>query len=75
MTLTPISNLNAVVLDQTYDPPKRGLYVGVSGDVSVVDVAGNTVVLKDLAAGVFHPVMFRKVNTVGTAATDIVAGE
>lgn len=49
------------------------LYVGVSGDVAVVTAAGDSVTLKSVAAGYFHPVSVRKVLATGTTATDILA--
>lgn len=50
----------------------RGLYVGVSGDVKVDLVSGDTVTLVALAAGVIHPLRVRRVYSTGTAATDII---
>lgn len=50
-----------------------GLYLGVAGDVSVVTKAGSTVVLKNLTAGVIHPIPCTRVNSTDTTATDILA--
>jgi len=50
-----------------------GLYVGVAGDVVVVMENGSTVTLKDLAAGVVHPLAVERVKSTGTVATDILA--
>ena len=52
--------------------PIRALYVGVSGDVKFVDMAGTTITLVGLAAGVFHPVCAVKIFATDTTATDIV---
>jgi len=55
----------------------RGLLVGVSGDVVVQfcdDPDAGTVTLKNLAAGVWHPMQVQKVIKTGTTATNIVAG-
>ena len=52
--------------------PIRALYVGASGDVKFVDMAGTTITLVGLAAGVFHPVRAVKVFATDTDATDIV---
>lgn len=52
----------------------RALYVGVSGDVAVTTVDGDTVTLVGLAAGSFHPIHVIKVFSTGTTATDIVGG-
>lgn len=50
----------------------RGLYVGVSGDVTVVMRDGQTVLFTALAAGVVHPLAVRQVHDTGTDATNIV---
>lgn len=52
----------------------RGLYVGVSGNVSVVTAAGETVTLTGLAAGVWHPLRVSRVRNSSTTATSILAG-
>jgi hypothetical protein len=51
----------------------KGLYVGVSGDVSVTFADGSTVVLKSLVAGVVHHLSVKRIKDTGTTATDIVA--
>ncbi len=55
-----------------------GIYVGVSGDVSVDTYAPDgtvaTIVYVGLAAGVMHSLPCLRVNQAGTDATDIVAG-
>jgi hypothetical protein len=53
-------------------PASTGIYVGVAGDLKVDLVNGGTVVLKDLVAGVWHPIRAKKIYAVGTLATDIV---
>ena len=50
----------------------RGLYVGVSGDVKVVMIGGETVTFVGLAAGVIHPIRVNLVFSTGTDATGIV---
>lgn len=52
--------------------PTRGLYVGGTGNVSVVMASGRTVTLTALAAGMIHPISVTKVNTSGTTATTIL---
>lgn len=52
--------------------PIRALYVGVSGDVKITDMAGTAITLVGLAAGIFHPVCAVQVYSTGTTATDIV---
>jgi len=73
----PISTLEAITTSDTNTVTKnhRGLYVGVSGDVVLVMQSGETVTLKALAAGVWHPIMnIAKIKATGTTATDIVLG-
>ena len=50
----------------------RGVYVGVSGDVKVDLVGGDTVTFVGMAAGVIHPIRVTRVYSTGTDATDIV---
>jgi hypothetical protein len=60
-----------------YTGVTRGLYVGATGDVSVIfagDADASSVVLTGLAAGVWHPIQVRRVLSTGTTATSIVAG-
>ena len=57
-----------------YDPPLRGLYVGVSGDVAVTFTDDTTVTYVGLVAGVIHPITnIKKILSTGTTATSIVA--
>lgn len=50
----------------------RALYIGVAGDVSVKNRAGDTVLFKAMAVGE-HPISTDTVLSAGTTATDIVA--
>lgn len=59
-------------VSETITPASTGIYVGVQGDVKVDLVNGGTVTLKDLAAGVWHPIRATKIYAVGTDAEDIV---
>jgi len=52
----------------------RCIYVGVSGDVSVVHPSGTTTLFKNIAAGLWHPMVFRRINSTNTTATDIIGG-
>lgn len=54
--------------------PTRGLYLGVSGDVSCVMSGGTTVTMVGLAAGVWHPIQAQQVRSTGTTATSILGG-
>ncbi len=51
----------------------RGLYVAVTGDLSVEMVDGSTAKFEDIAAGVIHYLAVTKVLSTGTTATGIVA--
>lgn len=50
------------------------LYVGVTGNVSIIEWDGTSITMTGLAAGVWHPVYSLGVNTVGTTATGILWG-
>ncbi len=52
----------------------RWLYVGVTGNITYVKWDGTTQLLKNLAAGVWHPIYSIRVNSTGTTATDMVWG-
>ena len=55
----------------------RGIYVGVTGNVSIDDLSGETagesVVFVGLPAGSVLPVQTARVNATGTTATSLVA--
>ncbi len=44
----------------------RWIYVGTTGDLSYVKWDGTTETLPNLAAGIWHPIFARSVNTAGT---------
>jgi len=49
-----------------------GIYVGGSGDLKIDDINGNTVILKNLIGGMWHPIRAKKIYSTDTSATDIV---
>ena len=51
----------------------RALYIGTGGDVSIVDLGGETVVFVGALAGSVLPIQTARVNATGTTATNIVA--
>jgi hypothetical protein len=57
-----------------YNKPAKGvaLYVGVSGDLSVETVGGRTLLFTAHPVG-YAPILVKRVNATGTAATNIVA--
>jgi hypothetical protein len=49
------------------------LYVGTTGDISVTTTQNNTVTLVNIGNASFIPLSVRRVNTLGTTASDIIA--
>jgi len=72
--MSGVARMADVTLDTAYGEFARWLYVGTSGDVSIVKWDGSTQVISGLAAGVFHPIYSIQVNTTGTTALDIIWG-
>lgn len=66
--------MRTVTLDVAYGEFATWLYVGVSGNVSLVEWDGTTILLTGLAAGVFHPIFSLMINSSGTTATNLVWG-
>lgn len=52
----------------------RAFYIGGSGNVALVDAAGNTVTITAPAVGVWHPVMVTRIQSTNTTATNILVG-
>lgn len=77
--LAGVARTNNVTVDTYYGENgslefARWLYVGTSGNVSYVKWNGQTQVLNNLAAGVWHPIYSIKINSSGTGASGIVWG-
>ena len=51
----------------------RALWIGIGGDIVVVDLAGTATLLKNVASGYLLVGFFTRVNATNTTATDIVA--
>ena len=70
----PITHGKNAILSDTIDMPfdARGIYLGVAGDVKLITPAGSILLLKNLVAGVIHPIETRRVFNSGTTATNIV---
>jgi len=66
--------MRSVTLDTPYGEFASWLYVGTSGDVSIVEWDGTTIVLSGLAAGIWHNIGSLMINTADTTATDMVWG-
>lgn len=71
---SPCNNGFSIVPSDAVDLSRttRGIYVGSSGDLNVTTKGGDTVTLKNLAAGIVHPLRVSRVWATGTTATDIV---
>jgi hypothetical protein len=50
----------------------RGIYVGSTGNLSVVLVNGDQVVLRNVQPGVIYPLRVKRVRSSGTTAGDLV---
>lgn len=50
----------------------EAIYVGISGDIKLITTGGNTVILKNLQAGIWHPIKATKVFDTDTDATSII---
>lgn len=64
--------MGAVVLGTAYGEFAKKLYVGTTGNVSLVCWDGTTVVLNSMVAGVWHDVCSVMVNSSGTTASNLV---
>ena len=62
-----ISPSNTTVIDPSF----RGLYVGVSGNISITTLAGNQVTLSNVPVGII-PVCGTQVRATGATASGIV---
>ena len=71
----PAESYAAVTPSDSVDlaQPCRALYLGVAGDVKVLNLEGEAVVWKNLAAGVIHPIRCSRVYATDTTADDVVA--
>lgn len=59
--------------DTDFAVPAEGFWIGVAGDVGIKNIAGETVVLTGLSAGVVHPIPCKQIRSTGTTATGIFA--
>lgn len=66
-------NFNLTPSDSTvFKFTLRGIYVGTSGDVTVVSAGGDTATWKAVPQGMIIPVRATKVMATGTTATNLV---
>lgn len=52
----------------------RALYVGTTGNVAVVHPDGTVTTLTAMTAGIWHPVVFKRINSTNTTASNLVGG-
>lgn len=71
---SPASRAFAIVPSDSTDltTSTRGIYVGVSGDVSLITTGGDTVTLVGVPAGVILPIRASRVRATATTATSLV---
>lgn len=50
----------------------RSIFVGVTGDVTILDTAGTSLLFKGVPAGFLLPVACSKVMSTGTTATNLI---
>lgn len=73
-SLNPATVVTSITPHDTNDlsPQPRSLYIGVGGDVEIVDAEGGTRVFKNVASGSVLPVAPVKLKDANTTATDIL---
>ena len=69
--IDPTDRILAVVPNDDNDLPFKckAIYVGVAGDLAIHNHAGTSVILKDLQAGIWHPMRTSRILDTGTATT------
>lgn len=72
--MSGVARMGDVTLDTAYGEFARWLYVGTTGNVTIVKWDGTTQAILGLAAGVWHPIYSKQVNTAGTTALNIIWG-
>lgn len=61
--------------DEDLPSPVRGIYVGVTGDLTVVAPNGATITYENIVAGVWHPITAVRVMATGTDATGLIGAQ
>jgi hypothetical protein len=75
VNISPAAELVSITKSDstTYSPLIRAIYVGTTGDITVVDSAGTTVLFKAVPQGVIiGPFAVKQVRSTGTSAADMV---
>ena len=73
--ITPDDNNNITLGGQAIDGLENGvcLYVGVTGNIKVTLIGGQTVTFTNVQGGSFLPIQINKLFSTGTTATSFVA--
>lgn len=72
--MSGVGKLRPISLDVAYGEFATWLYVGTAGNVNITQWDGTTIILKNLAAGVCHPIFTVMISSSGTTATDLCWG-
>jgi len=72
--MSGVARMGSVTTGTPYGEFARWLYVGVSGNVSIIKWDGTNQIMVNLAAGVWHPIYSIGVNSASTTATGIIWG-
>lgn len=69
----PAQDVKTITPSDTTDltTPFRGLMVGTAGDVKIKTLNDTVIVLKNVVAGIVHPIGAKRVYTTGTTAVNI----
>lgn len=73
-TMAGVARTGNVTPGIPYNEFARWLYVGTSGNISIIKWDGTTQVIFNLLPGVWHPIYSIGVNTVDTTASGIIWG-
>jgi len=73
--MAPSGELSAVTPHDTnlLAKPTVGVWVGTTGNLTVIDIAGNTVTLTAVPDGCFIPMRVKIIKSTATTASNIVA--
>lgn len=70
-TASMVTRINSITASDSANCRTGLLYVGVTGNVKLDTIDGDTVTLIGVAAGVVHPILVKKIYATGTTATNI----
>jgi hypothetical protein len=75
--IAPLTKFYDVTPDDDNDlsVKPRAVLVGTSGDLEIIDEAGTTIVIHDLAAGLWPPIRPARIKSGNTTASNIIAAD